>query len=570
MIFLSTVIAGQKEVLGDGSALPVPVALSFDEMTLHRTIQFHQGEQKIFGPHDQVQVVMIRGLFKPFKQPIFFAFDTPLTKELLWEILGKLDGIGFSVESVTSDMGPKNMSLWRDLNIHPGNTNFLFNGRQLNVLADVPHLLKLLRNHLLDQGFILKSGEVILREHLEKILATDTGELRITHKLKPLHFSCTQSQRQNVALAAQLLSRSTACALRLIDPEKEEQASFVELINNAFDILNSRCGEGHKQFDYALGWETPFKKFESQKSMLLKAKEEIGGMRIIDKKVLLNTGKIQPVKSLLPFQKGWVISIESSLALLSRLKEKYQAKFIMTSRLNQDIVENLFSRMRYMGGANTHPGCVEFMNRLRLLILGQSSELIVETASVRPVEGKEDKETDLMLSQKIVEGIGCNDVSDIVISDPELGAEVIIQGEDAVLDCSSEALKYLAGYVAHKFKDRYPELSQQGSVDPPISCPWIDTYSYGGLTKPSQEWLEQYERIEGEFNNFHGNGIQKDAQIIEKFGKHLVIKFPTVSKDILKFCSKMRTHIRIKYLRTCYKSNFEQKKNQKKMKHFTT
>ncbi len=537
-------------------------------MALHRDIQFHQGEQRVYGPHDQVQVVMIRGIFNNFKQPIFYDFDTPLGKDLLLKLVDLLEEIGFSVESVTSDMGPKNVGLWKELGIQPGKTDFEHKERKLQVLADVPHLLKLLRNHLLDQGFILKNGDLLLREHLENLLAVDTGELRITHKLKPIHFNCSHSQRQNVCLAAQLLSRSTACALRLVDSDKVGQANFIELINDTFDILNSRNGEGHKQFDYALGWEKGSKNFASQKETLLRAKEEIGGMRIINKKTLQSQGTIRPVNSLLPFQKGWLISIDSALCLFEKLRGKYGAKFLMTSRLNQDNVENLFSRIRYLGGANTHPGSVEFMNRLRLLLLGQSSELVVSAASVATAE--EEKETDRMLSQELVEGIGSNDATDLVFCEPDLGAQEVVLEKRDTLDCAAEALKYLAGYVAFKFKAKYPDLSEKGSVDAPVSCPWIDAYTFGGLVKPSLSWLELFERIEGEFNNYHGTGISQDTNIIDKMGNHLIEKFPGSPPEILKFCAKMRTHIRIKYMRICHKTSSEQKRNQKKLKHFTT
>ena len=39
--------------------------------------------------------------------------------------------------------------------------------------------------------------------------------------------------------------------------------------------------------------------------------------------------------------------------------------FLLTSRINQDALENTFSSLRYMGGNNCHPSAVECINRIR-------------------------------------------------------------------------------------------------------------------------------------------------------------------------------------------------------------
>ncbi len=367
------------------------MVLSFDEMTLHKDIQFDQASQTVHGPHDQVQVVMIRGLFKSFKQPIYYAFDETMSKEILFNLMEKLDKIRFSVECVTSDMGAKNMALWRQLEIKPGNSHFTFKDRHVQVVADVPHLLKLLRNHFLDKGFILKNGTPLLKADVQQILAVDSGELRIHHKLKSIHFDCKQSQRQRVILAAQVFSRTTASALRLLFKDKEDQANFIQLMNDCFDVLNSRNPEGNKQFDYALGLEPGFKKFLNQKDVLLRAKEEIGAMRTVNIKVLQTTGRLEPVNALLPFQKGFLVSIDAALELYDKIRNDYAAKFLLTSRINQDCLENFFSRIRYIGGSpDNHPGCCEFVSRFRLLVLGQSSQYIIQSASVQTEEEESD------------------------------------------------------------------------------------------------------------------------------------------------------------------------------------
>lgn len=76
-----------------------------------------------------------------------------MTKELLFNIIEELHKIDFNVIAMVSDMGPSNMGLWRTLNISIENTMFEHpsTSNKIHVFADVPHLLKLARNHLIDK-----------------------------------------------------------------------------------------------------------------------------------------------------------------------------------------------------------------------------------------------------------------------------------------------------------------------------------------------------------------------------------------------------------------------------------
>ncbi len=356
--------------------------------------------------------------------------------------------------------------------------------------------------------------------------------------------------------------------------DKRRQAEFVELVNSAFDILNSRSAEGHKNYDYALGYESEFKTkmLCIQEEILQRAKEEIGGMRVINNRVLQERGVLQPVGHLLPFQKGWMVSIDAALELRHKLATQYGAKFLMTSRINQDVVENLFSRIRYLGACNDyHPGPAEFKRRLKALLLARSADFVVNSAPVKTVVDC-DKDEDVTLTQQLVQGVCGTECATDVIEEIDLGRQeaVVTVQQQAEIDCTSEATKYLAGYVAFKFKKSHPELGEGGTLDPPVSCPWIDAYSYGGLMRPSASWLEQFVRLEGEFHNFHGGDIRRESQIIHKLERELARTMPEVPADVRNFYSKMRTHIRIRYLRMQHKTSSEEERNRKKMKQFTT
>ena len=87
-------------------------------------------------------------------------------------------------------------------------------------------------------------------------------------------------------------------------------------------------------------------------------------------------------KTLLPFQKGIIIGIEATKQLYDDLKARLPLRYLLTARLNQDLVENLFSRIRALGLTFNHPGPVACKNRIRVLTIVKEADIIVRTASV--------------------------------------------------------------------------------------------------------------------------------------------------------------------------------------------
>lgn len=191
--------------------------LSFDEMYLSHQIEFDKTREQVIGPHKTVQVVMARGLVSKWKQPIFYNYDTPMTVEILMEIISKLHHIGFAVVAVVSDLGPTNQGLWKSINVSYNQPNFEHpvSGKRVHVFADVPHLLKLARNNFLDHGFLLeeKSEKFIGLNSIKTLLSMSNQELKLAFKLTDTHLSCQGPMRQKVKLAAQLFSKSVATAI---------------------------------------------------------------------------------------------------------------------------------------------------------------------------------------------------------------------------------------------------------------------------------------------------------------------------------------------------------------------
>lgn len=108
-------------------------------------------------------------------------------------------------------------------------------------------MLKLIRNWFLDYGFVLKDGTIIKHDKVYELLHIVNSEISPAFKLSELHFDCKETERMNVALAAELLSHTTDTCLRRYFPndvEASKLADFVDMVNYWFDIMNSYTDKG--------------------------------------------------------------------------------------------------------------------------------------------------------------------------------------------------------------------------------------------------------------------------------------------------------------------------------------
>lgn len=142
------------------------VVLAFDEMSVNKTIELDKRNDDVVGPHGEMQVVSARGLFSKWKQPLYVNFDQQMTKTILEDLVTRLHSIGFTVVANVHDCGGGNMGLWREIGIDysQGKTSMRHpdTEQQIYFFPDAPHLLKLIRNWLLDHGFFYKGDFLLL------------------------------------------------------------------------------------------------------------------------------------------------------------------------------------------------------------------------------------------------------------------------------------------------------------------------------------------------------------------------------------------------------------------------
>lgn len=165
--------------------------------------------------------------------------------------------------------------------------------------------------------------------------------------------------RQNVAMAAQLLSHTSATALKRYFPTDKEStnlAEFIEIVNDWFDVMNSRT---------------------TAETLLLKKPYGIH----IDQQNAALERMAQLVRTMIPctkstmqvFQKGIIMSTKSLQLMFEAMKEKYDCKYILTKHINQDCLESHFGHIRSKGGLDDQPSPLNCLYRIKLITLGKNA-----------------------------------------------------------------------------------------------------------------------------------------------------------------------------------------------------
>ena len=91
---------------------------------------------------------------------------------------------------------------------------------------------------------------------------------------------------------------------------------------------------------------------------------------------LMEKSIVSSKKSLLPFQKGIVISSKSMISLFKDLKDRYDISYIITRRMNQNVIEHFFGIVRQMNRTFDHPCPVCFQQRMKNFILCRKNVLL--------------------------------------------------------------------------------------------------------------------------------------------------------------------------------------------------
>ena len=350
--------------------------LVFDEMTIKSGFNYDAFHDNIegfehYGDMGQTKFIanhagafMIRGLQKKWKQAIgYFLSSGPIPGDklqiLVNEALDKLTSIGLTVRAIICDQGSNNRKFLESLEgVCVDQPFFMHAGSKIHVIYDPPHLLKNVRNNLKKHGFIL-DGNPVLWDHIVNFNELDkSSEIRMAPKLTDDHIELPPFKPMRVNLAAQVFSHSVAAGifamskLGSMSEEAQQTARFLEKMDRLFNACNSHSSSSSKVFGHAISDDSGHGQFLQSMSDTFAELTTCEGRRP-------------------PCFTGWRITIASILSLWNELHDKEHFNFVLTSRLNQDCIENLFSIIRGKGGHRDNPDTREFRAAFRQVVFDQ-------------------------------------------------------------------------------------------------------------------------------------------------------------------------------------------------------
>ena len=530
-----------------------------------------------------------------------------MTKALICEIILRMEKEGFRIHVVICDLG--NQTFLSQVDFYNGKHFFQHPGdpnRIVFVMPDVPHVLKLARNHLMDHGFLVptedKTHLVYLdKEDFEDVVERDKGEYRVT-KLTQFHLDVKGSERQRVSHAAHVFSDSVAKVMKFgpgyDTPEAKAKSNAVQTFSDWFKVMNSKmkfakdhlsCGLGMhfvEQFDALKRMEEFMDIMEidhGQDNLLdINGKlvdDNVPGFDYIDALVELRqndpTKDLQKVKvkrlieikqhrkrpTPVPWQRGIYCIIKSIKGLFHVLVTKGPLDYIITRRVNQDCLENFFSRERGVGGDNSHPDSLEYQRRFKIIQIGKDADIWVNNPAVRmePKDNalaKEEQEIafNVVKEPEIVTKFVTRNIP-VVVHVQELAEDDIPDFEDFDGEMTTVEISEIDVDAHREYRQQW-NLGEQGLT---FVAGWFakknKNFKLGtkskdiGLYDPTAEWLEDFKKFEQEFANYHEGNLRREDWIINNFAKLLESKFgDRYPKALYMKYARFRTFMRIKTL----------------------
>jgi hypothetical protein len=258
--------------------------LLLDEVQLQEKVEYDNGLKKLIGivspeftnttnePADHALVYMIKGLCIPYKQTIaWFLTGKHTNGAQLWAVtklvIRALYERGLYVKVVTSDMGGSNVGMWKQAGInvdnsdavsyvpHPSNSSI-----NLYFMADVPHLIKNMRNCLENQILMLPHDIVSVHKlpcaevsikHIETIISLqDSMELKLVPGLTQTNIHPGKYSKMKVKNSTKIFSHRTSSVLHdladsgAIDFDAHSIGWFCGETNKWFDNMANRQFSG--------------------------------------------------------------------------------------------------------------------------------------------------------------------------------------------------------------------------------------------------------------------------------------------------------------------------------------
>ena len=364
--------------------------------------------------------------------------------------LEKTFDTGIIIRAITSDQGSNNRCCYRLLGVTTSEPYFSYENKRIYALFDVPHLIKSIRNTLLKYDLLTPDGRVSW-DILTQLYQWDSSQsVRICPKLTKSHLQPGTFDKMRVKFATQIFSKTvcagikTCISLNIFQNESlsiaKSTEKFISKINNTFDCLNS-----NNYFDKNI-----FKCALTENNSVLHWLEEIQPY-VIKIKLLKDTNKNYCIS-------GLQQSINAILQLQKDMFQYPDIKFLLTSRLNQDPIENLFAQIRAKNGNNRNPSVAIFNYSLAKIMSMKfiTSKLIISNKNC-------EDDDDLHLDWNLTDSQEISTVNDDILPNEQSPANIfdsILENQEIELPVqnylekelkiSQNAKRYFLGYAVFK------------------------------------------------------------------------------------------------------------------------
>lgn len=325
------------------------------------------GHQKTTVPANMATVIMARGIKNNWKQPLAYTFSqsgcsSHQLKEMLDAVVGELTEVGLHVVALISDMGSNFVQLANMLDVTADNPEIELGNQKLVYYFDPPHLLKAVRNNILDNHLIWDDKKTSW-DHIATFYNNDKQlNNRLAPKLTKSHIDPTKFERMRVKYATQVLSATVAAGMETyvslgyqLDETARGTVEVISRFDKLFDIVNSSKVFTSKPFNKA------FKGQEEYLAFLDDTRNFLAQVKIVSKENRTKTSYVKCIN-------GWQVTISALLHLWDFLKNE-GFTFLLTRRLNQDSLENFFGSIRQQSGNAVNPTPIQFSRAFKKLFL---------------------------------------------------------------------------------------------------------------------------------------------------------------------------------------------------------
>lgn len=270
--------------------------VSLDEMTVAQHLFYHNKQDKIIGFHDtgeerknvaagSVLVFLARGISSSWKQPLgYFNLSSACTaiqlKALAEQAISKLQDIGFHPKALINDQGLS--KLGKALGISKENPIFIVNNVEIVYMLDTPHLLKSLRNNLLNYTFFLDNDKKASFDDIKYTYQYFKGKYSGVVHLNESHINPNKWEKMSVKLAAQVISTRVSTSIELllktnrIPTDATGTMELIQKFDQVFDMLNAQLLYHPKKFN------TVYRGTVKQIEVLEKMIDYISKIRLMD------------------------------------------------------------------------------------------------------------------------------------------------------------------------------------------------------------------------------------------------------------------------------------------------